>query len=500
MPDPRAGLLFLGDLNAFAPWISDRGRTWIEARGGEATVLPPTVMPPAGLVLVLPAIQTQELTKNLPWLRLIRRLALVIEAEPELDHDLRDVAEAELAEVRLALGNVVAVFEVSGDTTRTIEAALEVVAGSDTWPNWTPHPTRPAAAPGPWIPWSAPHWRVDQPADLDGTVRHVAAGLCAPDGRPALFDATHGDRIDLTTGARTPLPTLRGAADALRPVAALPDGVRWLTSAGAEGWKVAGASPSPAVAGGWGVPIGVDPGGLVAWGGGRCWFHWRVMLPAGPLYWTPSSHGWPDGHGKKLYGYKDNDPLFVHLAPDASACLSVYEHDVLLTPGLPLRWRDVDGIAVAERHQEAPRALFFERSDGDGGFPADPASGDEDARDQRAVVCLGPSAGRRYTVGLDAVSWRLVGDTGTRLGGPGEGWRVYDDRHAPVRSGEGRLLAGWHRWIVVLRDDQLLRIDLVTDAEEPLGAAGRPITAAVAVPGSPNVVLLQEGLAALRIV
>lgn len=280
--------------------------------------------------------------------------------------------------------------------------------------------------------------------------------------------------------------------DAWTPVAALPDGHSWLTRIGREGWRVHGRQTSPGVDDGWGRAIGVEPGGRAAWTGGRCWFQWRVPTPDGPAWWTPSNHGWPDGHAKKLYGFQDNDPLWVHVAPDGSACLSVYEHDALLTPGLPLRWRDVGGgVAVAERASRAePRALFFERADGDQGFPGDPSTGDEDARDAFATVCLGPSPGRRYTVGRSRPTWRLRGEHGVRLGGPGGGWAVFDEDHAEVLSGPEELLAGVDRWLLLAADDGLIRLDLVTEARATIGPAGRPITFALAVPATPNILLV----------
>jgi hypothetical protein len=267
-------------------------------------------------------------------------------------------------------------------------------------------------------------------------------------------------------------------------------------------WRLDGATKSDALPGTHGRPIGIDPSARVAWAGGRCMFEWYVLTAAGPACWTPSSHDWPDGHGKKLYGYEDNEPLWVHLAPDASACLSVYEHDALLTPGLPLRWRAAGPVALAERSRGQPRALFFQRAGGDESFPGDPAVGDEDARDRFATVSLGPSDALRYVVGLDAPTWRLIGESGERLGGPEASFVIFDTSHRAARRGEGRLLAGWDRWIVLERGAQLVREDLITGAIEALGPAGREVTGAVAIPGSPNVVLvsLEPGRALLRLV
>lgn len=509
------GLLILDDLHSFAPWSQRHAPAWraLLPEGGE--MLPPTALPPPGLVVVARTLTSALLEMSVPWLRGARRVALLLDTADEPDRrgdpERAELAEMEQVELREALGNVVWLREVSP---RDLEAhgpalvaeALARVRGDEPWPAWRQPAPTPAAPPGPWLPWSPPRWSKDYPPGLDDAHRHLAAGLTLTPRGPALLDALAGERLDLATGAREPLPSLAAQASVYQPLAALPGGARWLGAAPAPrgtAWRFSGAAGhGPAAAGGYGRAIGVDPSGQVAWTGDRCWFQWRAVQEDRPAFWTPSAHGWPDGHGKKLYGYQDNDPLHVHLAPDASAALSTYEHDVLLTDGLPLRWRRVGGVAVPERRYGEPRALFFERADGDGGFPGDPTIGDEDARDHSPVVSLGPSPRRRVVVGLTEATWRLRGEVGERLGGPDGGWVVFAEDHRPVHRGEGRLLAGWHRWIVVLRGERLARVDLETDAEQDLGPAGATVTLAVAVPGSPNVVLLSlEGEAAkLRLV
>jgi hypothetical protein len=258
-------------------------------------------------------------------------------------------------------------------------------------------------------------------------------------------------------------------------------------------------------------------GRQVAFYGGRCKFNFVVLTANGPAFFTPSSHDWPSGHGKKLYGGENNDPVRVELAPDAGACLSTYEHDTLLTPGLPLRWRDVGGLALAKRAAGEPRALLFCRSDGEHRFPGDPFAADEDARDVHAVVSLGPSEEARYVVGLEAPTYRLAGGRVERLGGPGGGFLVCDAAHRVVRRGQGRLLGGNGAGVVVEREGMLLREDVLGLGScpppslplaslglgaVPLGPASKPIAAAVPVPGSANVVLisLAGGIPQLRMV
>jgi hypothetical protein len=226
------------------------------------------------------------------------------------------------------------------------------------------------------------------------------------------------------------------------------------------------------------------------------------MSGEGPVAWTPSSHSWPDGHAKKLYGFKDNDPLWVHLSPDASMCLSVYEHDTLLCPSPPIRWRKNGSIFIAERTRGEPRALFFVRTDDAESFPGNPSQGDEDARDHRAVVCLGPSLYRRYTVGLQEPTWRLIGERAELLGGPDAGWVVYNCLHEPVLTRPGRLLAGWDRWIVSIEDQEIIRFDLENYESTRLCSVDIPVDFGIAIPGSPNVIVvsLQGDIVRYRIV
>src|SRR5690606_2117203 len=207
------------------------------------------------------------------------------------------------------------------------------VRGDGAWTTWSAPPSRAAAPAGPWISWAPPRWRADDELTLVDVLRHLAPQLCV-DG-PALLDAVAGERIDLWSGARRPIAALAGASDVWSPVAATPDGARWLSPAAGDGarrWRLDGTAPSEALPGTYGRSLRGEPGARGAWAGLRCRFDWYVLTAAGPAYWTPSSHGWPDGHAKKLYGVENNEPLWVHLAPDASACLSVYEHDALLTP------------------------------------------------------------------------------------------------------------------------------------------------------------------------
>lgn len=146
-------------------------------------------------------------------------------------------------------------------------------------------------------------------------------------------------------------------------------------------------------------------------------------------------------------------------------------------------------MAVALRVEGEPSVLLFEHGDGICTL-GDPEVVDEDARAAAPVVCLGPGPALRYTVGLAGPTWRGQGEVGTLLGGPDGGWVTFDAAHREVRRGPEHLLAGWHRWLVV-EGEELVRIDLEGGCER-LGPAGRPVTEAVALPGSPNVVLVSR--------
>lgn len=497
---PSTGLVFLDDLHGFAPWIADRAPAWAAERRLSGPLLAPVVAPPPGVVVVMREAAWEQLVISVGWLRLAERIVIVCERSGDGalagDPEVQELVRLERAQLAAALGNAVRFVDVDAPgLDAAIERALAAVGAASpvAWPALASLDPVAAVAPGAWLAWRPPAGDRHTPEEVDA-IRHLAAALCAGGGRPALLDAVTGTRIDLSSGAAVAVHGLAGSAERWRPIAASPDGTRWLTTGGRpQSWTL---GDSPGCPGGWGQPIAIEPGGRMAWGGGRCWFHWRAITAHGAVYWTPSAHDWPVGHAKKLYGHEDNEPLIVQLSPDASTCLSIYEHDALVTPGLPLRWRDVGGFALAERARGEPRVLVFER---DAAWAA--AGGDdEDIRGRFATVTLGPSPELRYVVGLTDETHRLTGGALTRLGDPSGGWIVCDDHHRIVRRGDGRLLAGWHRWVVIEQAGRLRRDDLISGSCEDLGAVDRPIDAAVAIAGSPNAVLYSHDPGAVRVV
>lgn len=182
--------------------------------------------------------------------------------------------------------------EVADDPEAAIAEALDPVSGAEPWPAWEAAPVRPAASPGPWIPWSPPRME-GPPRALDRALAltHLVPALCLPPSGPALLDGLTGERLDLGTGERRPVPGLAGQASAYHPIAATPDGGSWLvlqpgSTVGASGWMLRGARLTHHADTAGSQAVGVDPSGRAAWTGHRCRFLWRVLTPRGPVTWA----------------------------------------------------------------------------------------------------------------------------------------------------------------------------------------------------------------------
>lgn len=507
---PTVGLLFLDDLHSFGSWISDLAPAWATERLLDGPLLPPTIQPPPIVIVVARTLTWNLLETSAYWLRVAEYTIVVLDRTgiPLIDEpEHAELLALECAELSKKFDSRVTFLETtSTDLQNTIDEAFRLARETPTLSSWDTLPNReawPAQHPGPWIDWAiAMPERFSTSLDIADVLRLLAPAICRPGGKLAVLDGMAGFRIDLETGHRESIAGLAGTSHLWRPIAAMPDGESWFVATERGAFKLEGAHSSVTSPGGWGWPMGIDPTAKLAWAGGRCYFHFRVLTEQGAVYWTPSSHDWPCGHGKKLYGYKDNDPLCVSLSADASVCLSVYEHDTLLTPGLPLRWRDLGGFALAERVRGEPRVLLFWRADGDDGFPGDPYEADEDARDGFVVATIGPSPKLRYTVSLEKPTYRLADGHVVRLGGPEAGWIVCNDRHEIVHRAAGRLLGGWGSWVVIEIDGAVFRENIESGERHAITAIDRPIAAAVSIAGSPNVVLvnLENGRPAIRLV
>jgi hypothetical protein len=238
-------------------------------------------------------------------------------------------------------------------------------------------------------------------------------------------------------------------------------------------------------------PLGFDAHQPVGWTGYRMFPFWLYVGQTGVGFLSACDHDFPCGPSKKLYGYADNDPVRVELAGDLSSVAYFFEHDVLLTSALPIRWSDAGELDVATFSRDQERAVFFVH-DVDSPFSSDLL--EEDARDRPPVVVLAHSRAR-YAVDLDGPTYRILGATpkaseATLLGGPESAFAVFDEEHRLIRKAPGRLLGGAQGWALVLAGSRYFREDLATaERVELCGAVGAPVCA-VPIPGTVNVLLV----------
>ncbi len=437
-----------------------------------------------------------ELALVAPWLGLAERAALVFDerGDPDLanDEELRAVAQLERDVIATEIGNVVVTAAATDPPSASIEKAIRAVGrGAPPTPLVAKAP-RAAARPGPWIPLRGHPWTEH------GLVKwslRCLRGAIALDESVTLLDRSSGCRIDLGSGETTPVPEL-GAET--WEIVALPGALDWLSicrespsKRPTERVRVRGTTEGPPTKL-WGQLMGCSPEGSVVWGGFRCVVYWSVLAGNRLRPWTMGRVRWPDTHAKKLFGFLDNIGLWVDLAPDASASLSVMEYDTLLTPGLPVRWSRVGDACVAQGVTDHPlRALFFQYT-GRYDVPEEECvKAEEEVRGRRATMSLGPDDERRYVVGFDANTWRVIGERSERIGLAGGGYAVYDSQHRVTSWGPERMWAGWDRWLLLETADGLLeRLDLISGEREALVPIDRELEACVAVPGSPNFVLV----------
>jgi hypothetical protein len=216
------------------------------------------------------------------------------------------------------------------------------------------------------------------------------------------------------------------------------------------------------------------------------------------VFLTSCDHVWPVGHAKKLFGYLDNDPCWVHVSPAGDAALSVYERDALLTDRVPLRWRQARGdgsVWLADtRPEPSGRCVLWTLADPISRLMLEAGNADdEDRRGGAPAIVLGPSEARRCAVGLHDGLVRLDARGVVEETAPAEAWELRSAAHAVVHRAPGRLLGGWGRWATVWRDGRLFRVDLEGLIWEPLGECavpeeGRPVA------GTAEVMLTIGGL------
>jgi hypothetical protein len=427
-------------------------------------------LPPDRLVVLAPADRPELVQSHLPWLARAATVLLVLDFEGQApDAGLLELVDALWGELCGALGNVEARLSVNPGPSGVLAVALDRAMELGPAPLRTPPPV-PAQREWPAGPWLA--------AAGDLRPESLAPLLCAPASGPAI-SAGATLRCLLEPGdSPLEVPSARMAVSS--------DGRLRLTSSGA---LLPLDQPIPA--GPFSCrPVGFDPVHPVVITGRRMVFTWNFFADGAVSPMCPSVHSWPCGHARKMWDSANNRPVAVAVAPDGSAYVSTFGYDTLISSAVPMCWRHVGELLVADWPPDPKldplRALLFCTTESSWGDPMK-AWGME-YRGFPPVIVLGPAAGCRYAVDLSWPTYRVRGERCERL--EGSGYAVYDAEHALVRRGEGQLLGGWFRWATVLHDGALWR--------QALGPAEREITYALAMPGTANVVIVAEG--ALRLV
>jgi hypothetical protein len=285
----------------------------------------------------------------------------------------------------------------------------------------------------------------------------VAARLANREGRAVLVDG-NGAAIDLAApGALIGLEDNEAAVYELPLVGATADDRRWL---------------HPGLR-----SCGVDPVHPIGWRGHRMEIYWSYIGAAEVGFLSATDHDWPCGPAKKLWGHEDNDPVAVAVTPRGDLCAQTFEHDVLITVGMPIGWHRAGGVDAAVFARDPRRAVFYAQT---AAFVEDRGVAnllEEDNRELAPVVVLGPDETTRYAVDLRhrvvRVTYAEDAAAATVVGGPDAGYAVFDAEHRLVRCGAGLLLGGWFRHATIEHDGALWREDLATGARTLLGAAVR---------------------------
>ena len=434
--------------------------------------------PPRVVIAIVPVDDTGILGRSRAWLEDAAHVVVIRAREGSIADDDPDLEEAVKSEWRDQLAAFsVPVELVDWRRDEDVSAAIEraVVLSKST------APSPPSAAP-PSIVEHAPGPRISvESLPAGGSIERIIAAHLVPSiDRVTLF-AGNGP-IDLSD----PSAVVRfDDDDATGGVTA--EGRRLVTD-GRDRWRI---DDHHFEAFGY-LALGFDSKRPVGWAGHRSMAYWLYSGKHGVGFLSASDYDYPCGPARKLYGYEDNDPVGVALAPDLDAVTYRFEHDVLVTSAIPIPWRNAGPLLVADFPHDPLRALFFAKTPD--GVPTDDLL-DGDARDQAPEFVLGPTAEARYAVDLSNTVYRVtsvkpwVGAI-ARVGGPGEGFAVFNAAHQEVRRAGGRLLGGWWRWATVLDAGAYWREDLATGERRRIVAAeGTPLFA-VGVPWTKNVVLV----------
>jgi hypothetical protein len=221
----------------------------------------------------------------------------------------------------------------------------------------------------------------------------------------------------------------------------------------------------------------VDPVHPVGWRGDRMDIYWSYAGAAETGFLSATDHDWPCGPSKKLWGFDDNDPIAVAITPAGDLCAQTFDHDVLLTVGMPIGWHRAGAVDVAAFARDPRRAVYYAQTPE---FVTERSVDDlleEDNRELCPVVVLGPDDTARYAVDLRHRVVRITYEGHAELAaiveGPDAGYAVFDADHRIVRRGQGILLGGWFRHATIEHDGWLWREDLATGRRTLLCAAAR---------------------------
>jgi hypothetical protein len=480
----RAGVVDLRDLGSRYAWDELKIARLIQAAGLEPRgPIKHRFGPPELVVAVVGFEDMEQVERSRAWLQDAQRVLVLRrhDEEPIADDELRNYVEELWQE--LATGFAVPLelhdWRTEGDLRAVLKRAAELAARLEATPDAAPR--RPALT---LPPGARFEWLPRQYGDPLNFAQALASGLrLAPSG--AVLETETGSFF-LARQTEAVQQDHFGYFES-----ALPDGRRIVRQRGKEGrhrWLL-GEQAFTAYGD---VLVGFDSHHPVGWSGYRMFQYWIYLGKTGPGYLSCTDHDYPCGPSKKLYGYADNDPVRAELAPDASYVAFTFEHDVLLTSALPIRWRSAGAIDVADFPRDLERTVLFVH-DPESPFTTDLL--DEDARDRPPGVVLGPSPSARYAVDLSGHTYRIAGATPKEgrvvpVGGPEPGFAVFDAQHKLSRKASGQLLGGASGHALVLDSGSYFREELGTGQRTPLGSAEGAPVCAVPVPGTCNVVLI----------
>jgi hypothetical protein len=418
--------------------------------------------PPSVVLAIAPLDKPELCERSRAWLQDAQHVILLREDDGKADTEMRALAESVWRDVLNGWPIPVEVFDWrrADDALVAVDRAIELAGGRDD-----------EAPPAPLVEHDVgPRFELLRHRDYIDFVQILASRL---------------------TGTRLHLQEDRAAVSLLDPPrtvelddhprwAVLPDG-RLIAAEGRQRFRIGATSFfAPGV---WAV--GFDGTHPVGWTGHRMALFWLYRARRGDVgFLSTNDHHWPCGPAKKLWGYKENSPCRVELAPDLSCVAHHFEHDVLLTSAVPVSFRSAGAVDVADFPKDSGRALFFV-NEGDMPF-ADFL--DEDARTRAPGLVLGRSTAVRYAVELGNTHRITQPNEPVVTALRGRGFAVFDAQHREVRRANGHLLAGAFGQATLVEDRSYFREDLDTGSRRRLAPVTGSVVCAATLPGSVNIV------------